>query len=49
MPDTFLIADTHFEHHGVTKFLKKDGTKLRPWDTIEEMGEVRKIFKERNQ
>lgn len=33
----FLVSDTHFGHHGVTKFLNEDGTKLRPWNTIEEM------------
>ncbi len=32
MPSTFLVADTHFGHWGVCKFLSKDGTtKLRPW------------------
>jgi calcineurin-like phosphoesterase family protein len=37
---TFLISDTHFGHAGVTKFLNKDGSKLRPWDTVEEMDEA---------
>lgn len=36
----FLISDTHFGHRGVTQFLRDDGTKLRPWDTIEEMDEA---------
>lgn len=40
MSRTFLIADTHFGHVGVTKFLNPDGTKLRPWDNYEEMDEV---------
>jgi calcineurin-like phosphoesterase family protein len=40
MPNIFLISDTHFGHHGVTKFLRNDGTKLRPWNTIEEMDEA---------
>lgn len=31
MSNTFLIADTHFGHNGVCNFLRKDGTKLRPW------------------
>ena len=39
MATTFLISDTHFGHVGVTKFLREDGTKLRPWDTVEEMDE----------
>jgi len=39
MPATFLVSDTHFGHAGVTKFLREDGTKLRPWDTAEEMDE----------
>jgi len=39
MPATFLVSDTHFGHAGVCKFLREDGTKLRPWDTPEEMDE----------
>jgi len=38
MPATFLVSDTHFGHLGVCRFLGPDGvTKLRPWDTPEEM------------
>lgn len=37
---TFLIADTHFSHSGVTKFLREDGTKLRPWDNVTDMDEA---------
>jgi calcineurin-like phosphoesterase family protein len=37
---TFLISDTHFGHVGVTKFLRPDGSKLRPWDSVEEMDEA---------
>lgn len=40
MMNIFLIADTHFGHHGVTQFLRDDGSKLRPWDTYEEMDEA---------
>lgn len=40
MPSVYLTSDTHFGHWGVTKFLKADGTKLRPWDNIEEMDEA---------
>ena len=40
MPASFLVSDTHFGHAGVCKFLRNDGvTKLRPWDTPEEMDE----------
>ena len=40
MPSVFLTSDTHFGHLGVTKFLRDDGTKLRPWDSVEEMDEA---------
>lgn len=39
MGNIFLTADTHFSHAGVCKFLRNDGTKLRPWDSPEEMDE----------
>lgn len=35
--DTWVIADTHFGHYGVCKFLRSDGSKLRPWDDPDEM------------
>lgn len=35
----FITADTHFSHAGMCKFLREDGTKLRPWDSPEEMDE----------
>ena len=40
MPTTFLVSDTHFGHAGVCRFLRNDGTKLRPWDNPEEMDEA---------
>ena len=40
MGNIFLVSDTHFGHKGVTQFLKEDGTKLRPWDSVEEMDEA---------
>jgi calcineurin-like phosphoesterase family protein len=40
MANIFLISDTHFGHVGVTQFLRSDGSKLRPWDNIEEMDEA---------
>lgn len=40
MPAVFLVSDTHFGHLGVCRFMRNDGvTKLRPWDTPEEMDE----------
>lgn len=36
----FLISDPHFGHDGVCKFLREDGTKLRPWDNANEMDEA---------
>lgn len=40
MPATFLVSDTHFGHLGVCRFTRNDGvTKLRPWDSPEEMDE----------
>jgi calcineurin-like phosphoesterase family protein len=41
MANIFLVSDTHFGHNGVCRFLRADGvTKLRPWDTPEEMDEA---------
>ena len=41
MPSVFLVSDTHFGHKGVCHFTRTDGvTKLRPWDTPEEMDEA---------
>ena len=40
MPAVFIVSDTHFGHAGVCKFLREDGTKLRPWDSPEEMDEA---------
>jgi calcineurin-like phosphoesterase family protein len=39
MPAVFLTSDTHFGHLGVCRFIKDDGTKLRPWDDPDEMDE----------
>lgn len=39
MKTTWLYSDPHFGHKGVTEFLNSDGTKLRPWDNVEEMDE----------
>jgi calcineurin-like phosphoesterase family protein len=40
MSNTFIVSDTHFGHVGVTRFLNEDGSKLRPWDTVEAMDEA---------
>ena len=40
MPTTFLVADTHFGHAGVCRFLNEDGSKLRPWTDPKEMDEA---------
>jgi calcineurin-like phosphoesterase family protein len=41
MANKFLAADLHLGHNGVCKFLAPDGvSKLRPWNTIEEMDEA---------
>ena len=41
MPAVFLVSDTHFGHAGVCRFTRNDGvTKLRPFDTPEEMDEA---------
>lgn len=39
MKNVFITADTHFSHVGICKFLREDGTKLRPWDDVNEMDE----------
>ena len=40
MPGVFLVSDTHFGHAGVCRFLREDGSKLRPWDNPEDMDEA---------
>ena len=37
MPSVFLVSDTHFGHAGVCRFLREDGSKLRPWVDAEAM------------
>lgn len=36
----FLVSDTHFGHANICKFLNYDGSKVRPWDNVEEMDEA---------
>ena len=39
MVNVFLIADTHFGHKNICTFKNYDGTKVRPWDDVNEMDE----------
>lgn len=36
----FVTADLHLGHKNIVKFTKDDGSKLRPWDTVEEHDEA---------
>lgn len=40
MSKTFLISDTHFGHSNIVKFLRDDGSKLRPWSDSDAMDEA---------
>lgn len=40
MSNVFVIADLHLGHHGSCKWLNEDGTKIRPFESAEEMDEV---------
>jgi calcineurin-like phosphoesterase family protein len=40
MSNVFLTADLHLGHKGVVTFDGVHGTKLRPWDNVEEMNEA---------
>lgn len=39
MSNVFLFADPHFGHRGIVKFLNADGSKVRPWDDVDQMNE----------
>jgi len=39
MKNVFLVSDTHFGHTNICKFTNNDGSKVRPWDSSEEMDE----------
>lgn len=39
MAKTWVIADTHFSHHNMTQFTRKNGEKLRPFESASEMDE----------
>lgn len=36
----FLISDTHFGHAKMCQFTNQDGSKMRPWDNVDEMDEA---------
>lgn len=38
--EKWFISDTHFFHTNILEFLKKDGTRLRPFNSIDEMHEL---------
>lgn len=40
MPNVFLISDTHFRHKNICSFFTDDGSKMRPWDNVEEMDQT---------
>jgi calcineurin-like phosphoesterase family protein len=40
MSNVFTCGDLHLGHRGITKFLRPDGSKERPWDDVEEMNEA---------
>lgn len=39
MSDIWFISDTHFGHANICRFLREDGTPLRPWDDASAMDE----------
>lgn len=38
--EIFIISDTHFGHAGMLNFLNYDGTRMRPFSSVEEMDEL---------
>lgn len=36
---TWVYSDPHFSHKNIVKFTNYDGTKVRPWDDVNEMNE----------
>jgi len=40
LSNVFLISDLHLGHANICKFLRADGTKVRPWDDPDEMDAV---------
>jgi len=40
MASVFLIGDSHFGHKNICHFTNYDGSRVRPWDLVEEMDEA---------
>lgn len=40
MSNIFLISDTHWGHQGSVVFTNYDGSKMRPWDNVEDMDQA---------
>lgn len=40
MTKTWVCADPHFGHEGMVRFTRDDSSKLRPFDTVQEMDEA---------
>lgn len=40
MPNTFLVSDWHANHANILNFLNSDGSRVRPFDSVEEMNET---------
>lgn len=40
MPNTFFVSDTHFGHDNIIKFVGENGSRIRPFDSVEEMDEL---------
>ena len=38
--EIYIISDTHFGHAGMLNFLNYDGTRMRPFSSVEEMDEL---------
>lgn len=40
LSNVFLVSDLHLGHANICKFLRADGTKVRPWSDVNEMDEA---------
>jgi calcineurin-like phosphoesterase family protein len=40
MKDIWVISDTHFNHENFLKFTNKDGSKIRPFNNVNEVDEL---------
>jgi calcineurin-like phosphoesterase family protein len=39
MSNIFLVSDTHFGHANILKFIREDGSRVRTFDSVEQMDE----------